>query len=177
VGPSAVAANFAATPSTCNLIAPDEIHTGYSTSERGWIYQNLFIETPLMRALLTGVEWHGPLDPIFTTPLARDPVLKKRLARVFTAMEHSALLQQESLLLSIAARLVTDHFIPGHSLREVGVSMPPSGGSENNFIIIPKALSPSTISPTSLASALTISCASFSVTWGYRHTNIKPSCA
>src|SRR5688572_10483636 len=69
-----------AAPGTCNLIAPGELHTGRATSVRGWIYRNLYIETPLMRTLLGAVEWHGTLDPGFTTPLTRDPVLETRLA-------------------------------------------------------------------------------------------------
>lgn len=110
-----------AAPGTCNLLAPGELHTGHATSARGWIYRNLYVETPLMRALLAGVEWRGPLQPTFNAPLARDPVLGSRLARVFAALEQPAFrLQHESLLLSVMARVATHHLSPAHALREAG---------------------------------------------------------
>ncbi len=110
-----------ATPGTCNLIAPGELHTGHATSEDGWKYSNLYIEMPLMATLLRGLDWQSPLDVRFKFPLVKDTVLAGRLARVFASLsESNSLLQNESLLLSVVARLATDHFVPGHSLREAG---------------------------------------------------------
>ena len=110
-----------AAPGTCNLIAPGELHTGHATSGDGWIYRNLYIEIPLMTTLLRSLDWQGPLDVKFKFPLARDAVLAARLARVFASlMESSSLLQNESLLLSVVARLMTDHLVRGHALSDVG---------------------------------------------------------
>lgn len=110
-----------AAPGTCNLIGPGELHTGRATSEDGWSYRNLHIEAPLMARLLQSVEWRGNLDVRFKSSLVRDAVLRARLARVFASMtESSSLLQNESLLLSVVARLVTDHFVRGHALGEAG---------------------------------------------------------
>ncbi len=109
-----------AAPGTCNLIAPGELHTGHATSGDGWIYRNLYIETPLMTTLLRSLDWKGPLDVKFKFPLVRDTILAARLARVFASLaESSSLLQNESLLLSVMARLITDHFVRGHALSDV----------------------------------------------------------
>src|SRR4030095_79840 len=72
-----------AAPGTCNLIAPGELHTGHATSADGWIYRNLYIETPLMNTLLRSLEWQGPLDVKFKFPFVRDTILAARLAHVF----------------------------------------------------------------------------------------------
>ena len=110
-----------AAPGTCNLIAPGELHTGHATSGDGWIYRNLYVETPLMTTLLRSLDWHGPLDVKFKVPLVRDTVLAARLAHVFASLiESSSLLQNESLLLSVVARLITDHLVPGHTLSDAG---------------------------------------------------------
>jgi AraC-like DNA-binding protein len=114
-----------AAPGTCSLIAPREVHTGHATSADGWIYRNLYIETPLMTTLLQSFGWQDPLDVRFKFPLVRDTVLSTRLAHVFSSLKKSgssnSLLQNESLLLFIVARLVTHHFVPGgHALREPG---------------------------------------------------------
>lgn len=110
-----------AAPGTCNLIAPGELHTGHATSGDGWIYRNLYIETSLMTTLLRSVGWPGPLDIRFKLPLVRDNVLAARLAYVFASLaESNSSLQNESLLLSVVARLVTDHLVPGHVPRDVG---------------------------------------------------------
>jgi hypothetical protein len=74
-----------------------------------------------MARLLEGVEWRRPFDVGFKSSLVGDPVLRTRLAHVFASLsESSSLLQKESLLLSVVARLVTDHFEPGHTLRPPG---------------------------------------------------------
>jgi AraC-like DNA-binding protein len=110
-----------AAPGTCNLIAPGELHTGHATSEDGWIYRNLYIETHLMTTLLRGLDWQRPLDVRFKFPLVKDSVLATRLACVFASFfESNSLLQNESMLLSVVGRLATDHFAPGQSLRDPG---------------------------------------------------------
>lgn len=110
-----------AVPGTCNLIAPGELHTGHATSGDGWIYRNLYIDTPLMTALLRDLDWQMPLEVRFRLPLVNDAVLAGRLAHAFTSLnESNSLLQNESLLLSVVAGLATDHFVQGQSLREPG---------------------------------------------------------
>src|SRR5215471_1409602 len=103
-----------AAPGTCNLIAPGEMHTGHATHRDGWIYRNLNIDPHLLTALLHSLDWRGALDVRFKSPLVRDAVLSARLAHVFASLtESSSLLQNESLLLSVVARLITHHLIPG----------------------------------------------------------------
>jgi AraC-like DNA-binding protein len=110
-----------AAPGTCNLIAPGELHTGHATSGDGWIYRNLYIDTTLMTALLRSLDWQGPSDVKFKSPLVRDAILAARLAHVFASLaESNSLLQNESLLLSVAARLITNHIVPGRGLAGVG---------------------------------------------------------
>ncbi|SRR6266571_2959848 len=110
-----------AAPGTCNLIAPGELHTGHATSGDGWSYRNLYIEIPLMTTLLRSLDWQGPLDVKFKFPLVRDTILATRLAHVFASLtESSSLLQNESLLLSVVARLITHHLVPGHALSDPG---------------------------------------------------------
>lgn len=110
-----------AAPGTCNLIAAGELHTGRATSGDGWTYRNLHIEAPLMSRLLESAEWRGSGDVSFRRPLTTDPVLAGRLARVLASVtEASSLLQNESLLLSVVARLITDHLVCGHALRDAG---------------------------------------------------------
>ena len=110
-----------AVPGTCNLIAPGELHTGYATSPDGWSYRNLYIEVPLMRGLLRSLDRNNAFDVRFKFPLADDPVLAARLEHVFTRLAESySLLENESLLLSVVARLATDHFVPGHSVPHPG---------------------------------------------------------
>ena len=110
-----------AAPGTCNLIAPGELHTGHATSGDGWIYRNLYIEIPFMTTLLRSLDWQGPLDIKFKFPLVRDTVLATRLAHVFASLtESNSLLQNESLLLSVVARLVTDHLMPEHAISDAG---------------------------------------------------------
>lgn len=109
-----------AAPGTCNLIAPGELHTGHATSREGWTYRNLYIEPALMTMLLRSLDWEGPSDVTFKLPLVRDTVLAGQLAEVFTSLtESNSLLQNESLLLSVMARLVTDHFVPRHAVGDV----------------------------------------------------------
>lgn len=110
-----------AEPGTCNLIAPGEFHTGRAASREGWGYRNLYIETPLLNSLLCSLGRREQLEVRFKLPLVRDPVLATRLARVFASLrEKNSLLQQESLLLSVVARLATDHLIPAYVLGKVG---------------------------------------------------------
>ena len=110
-----------ASPHTCNLIAPGELHTGYATSSEGWIYRNLYIDTQLMNTLLQGLDWRRPLEVRFRLPLVDDPVLAERLAFSFASLnESNSLLKNESLLLSVVARLASDHFLPRQSLPEPG---------------------------------------------------------
>jgi len=95
------------------------LHTGRATSRVGWIYRNLYIETNLMTTLLRSLDWRKPLDVRFKSPLVKDTVLASRLARIFASLtESSSLLQNESMLLSVVARLATDHLVPGASLRD-----------------------------------------------------------
>ena len=110
-----------AVPGTCNLIAPGELHTGHATSGDGWIYRNLYIDAHLMTALLRDLDWQNPLEVKFKLPLVNDDVLAGRLAFAFASLkEANSLLQNESLLLSVVARLATDHFVQRQSLRELG---------------------------------------------------------
>ena len=110
-----------ARPGTCNLIAPGEFHTGQATSEDGWIYRNLYIDTSLMAALLRGLDWPRPLEVTFKLPLVSDAVLAQRLAYAFTSLKESnSLLQNESLLFSVVAHLAAHHFVPRQSVRELG---------------------------------------------------------
>ena len=110
-----------AAPGTCNLIAPGELHTGHATSADGWTYRNLYVETTLMTVLLRSLDRQGPSDVRFKFPLVTDTVLAARLAHVFASLaESNSQLQNESLLLSVVARLATDHLVPGHSLSDAG---------------------------------------------------------
>lgn len=110
-----------ATPGTCNLIAPGELHTGYATSGEGWTYRNLYIEMPLMATFLRSLDGQNPTGVRFKFPLANDPILAASLADVFTSLnEPNSLLQNESLLLSVVARLATAHFAPRQFVREPG---------------------------------------------------------
>lgn len=110
-----------ASPHTCNLIAPGELHTGHATSSEGWIYRNLYIDTQLMTTLLQGLDWRKPLEVRFQLPLVDDPVLAERLRFTFASLnESNSLLKNESLLLSVVARLASDHFLPRQSLPEPG---------------------------------------------------------
>ena len=99
-----------AAPGTSSLIAPGEWHTGHATSPDGWGYRNLHIDPALMATLLQGVEWRGALDLTFKSPLVRDAILATRLQRTFAGLAASdSLLQIESLLLSVVARLAAAH--------------------------------------------------------------------
>lgn len=110
-----------ATPGTCNLIAPGELHTGHPTCEDGWIYRNLYIEPSLMATLLEALERQKPLDVGFRSPLVNDAVLATRLARTFAWLSgFNSLLHIESMILSVVARLATSHFLPGQPLRNPG---------------------------------------------------------
>jgi AraC-like DNA-binding protein len=110
-----------AVPGTCNLIAPGELHTGHATSGDGWIYRNLYIDAHLMTAHLHDLDWQNPPEVKFKLPLVNDDVLAGRLAFAFASLkEANSLLQNESLLLSVVARLATDHFAQRQSLREPG---------------------------------------------------------
>lgn len=110
-----------ASPGTCNLIEPGELHTGHATSSAGWIYRNLYIDAHLMTTLLQSLDWHVPLEVRFRLPLVDDPVLAERLAFAFESLnEPNSLLKNESLLLSVVARLATDHFMPRQSVPEPG---------------------------------------------------------
>lgn len=110
-----------AMPGTSSLIAPGEIHTGHATSGEGWIYRNLYIDTRLMEMLLRGLDWCGPMDVRFKSPLVRDPILASRLARAFASLSDSrSLLENESVLLSVVSRLITHHCMPGRAPRVPG---------------------------------------------------------
>lgn len=114
-------AAYDAAPGSCNLIAPGEVHTGHSTAAEGWAYRNLYIDPPLMALLLRSLDWHGADDPAFVAPLVRDPILAVQLARIFASLEEAnALLQNESRLLAVIARLATSHFAAPGSMRDAG---------------------------------------------------------
>jgi AraC-like DNA-binding protein len=110
-----------AMPGTSNLIAPEEMHTGHATSGEGWIYRNLYIDPKLMEILLRSLDWQGPMDLRFKSPLVRDSILAARLARAFAILsDSSSLLKNESVLLCVVARLITHHFVPSCTLRSPG---------------------------------------------------------
>jgi AraC-like DNA-binding protein len=110
-----------AAPGTSNLIAPGELHTGRAISRDGWTYRNLHVDIPLMTRLLQGLDWKGPAEVSFKSSLVSDPVLNARLAGVFAGMtESSSLLEIESLLFAVMARLTTDHILDGRALTPAG---------------------------------------------------------
>jgi AraC-like DNA-binding protein len=117
-----------AAPGTCSLIAPGELHTGFPTSQDGWSYRNLYIEPALIATLLRSLDRRGPVDVQFKLPSVRDTILATRLAHAFASLTQSnSLLQNESFLLSVVARLVTDHIAPGHA--------PGATGRENAAVL------------------------------------------
>lgn len=110
-----------AAPGTCNLIGPGELHTGQATSRAGWMYRNLYIEPALMATLLRSLDWQGWSEVTFKRPLVEDTVLASRLAHVFASLRQSrSLLENESLLLSVVARLISDHVVSGRAARNAG---------------------------------------------------------
>lgn len=110
-----------AVPGTCSLIAPGELHNGHATCKEGWIYRNLYIEMPLMETLLRSLDWREQLNIGFKKPLVRDTILAAELGCVFESLtESNSLLQNESLLLSVVSRLVTDHLVRGRAHSETG---------------------------------------------------------
>src|SRR5260370_16490359 len=110
-----------ASPGTCNLIAPGELHTGHATCDVGWIYRNLYIEPILMNKLLRALDYRGSFDLRFRAPVARDQMLAGRLTNVFASLEaRGSLLENDSLLLDVVARLIPDHLLPAHELRDTG---------------------------------------------------------
>jgi AraC-like DNA-binding protein len=111
-----------AVPGTCSLIAIGELHTGRATCGEEWIYRNLHIEAPLMTELLANLGWRGPENVSFKCSLARDEELAARLARLFAILSAtSSLLQNDSLLLSVVARLATHHFVGCRDLPSPGL--------------------------------------------------------
>ena len=75
-----------------------------------------------MVTLLRSLDWQGPLAVRFKFPLVRDTVLATRLAHAFASLkEANSLLENESLLLSVVAHLLTDHFVPGRALKDAGI--------------------------------------------------------
>ena len=114
-----------AKPGTCNLMAPGELHTGHATCEVGWIYRNLYIEPTLMKTMLQGLDYAGPTHFSFRAPVTQDKVLAERLAHAFSSLEaSSSLLENESSLLAVVARLIMDHVAPSHTLRHPGWEHP-----------------------------------------------------
>lgn len=74
-----------------------------------------------MNALLHGLDRQGPMEVRFRLPLVRDCVLAERLAHTFASLnESNSLLQNESLVLSVVARLARNHFVLSQSPREPG---------------------------------------------------------
>jgi len=112
---------YDASPCTCNLIAPRELHTGRAASDYGWAYRNLYIEPSLMASLFESLDWKDPLEARFESPLVSDEILASRLARVFESLsETNSLLQNESLLLSVVARLISNHFTSHQPVGKIG---------------------------------------------------------
>src|SRR5579859_6005359 len=110
-----------ASPRTCNLIAPGELHTGHAVSDHGWAYRNLYIEPALMANLSLSLDRKGSIDGRFESPLVSDQILASCLARVFESLiEPNSPLQNESLLLEVAARLVSHHFTPQQPDGKIG---------------------------------------------------------
>jgi AraC-like DNA-binding protein len=110
-----------ATPGTCNLMAPGELHTGRPTAEPGWIYRSLHIAPELFGSLLHGVDYRGRLPGRFNSPLSDDAVLAERLLRTFETFERGdSLLENESALLSVFERLLSAHLAPARDSITVG---------------------------------------------------------
>ena len=110
-----------ASPGTCNLIAPGELHTGRAASDHGWTYRNLYIDSTLMAGLLVSLDGKGPMERRFESPLVSDQVLVSSLARAFESLaESNSLLQNETLLLAVVARLISHHFVPHQVPSRIG---------------------------------------------------------
>jgi AraC-like DNA-binding protein len=110
-----------ATPGTCSLIAPGELHNGRATCKEGWVYRNLYIEIPLMETLLLSLDWREHPNVRFKSPLVGDTILAAKLGHAFVSLtESNSLLENESLLLSVVSRLVSDHLVRGRAHRETG---------------------------------------------------------
>lgn len=111
-----------AVPGTCNLIAPGEWHTGHPTSPEGWGYRNIHVDPEAMARLLRDLEWKGPPEISFRSPLVGDPVLAQRLRGALASFENpdAFQLEREARLMSVVARLVTHHASPDQPLRSVG---------------------------------------------------------
>lgn len=110
-----------AVPGTCSLIAPGELHSGNPTSRQGWVYRSVQIEITLMNRLLRSLDGQGPVDVSFKSPLVTDSVLAKQLERFFaSSVNANSLIQIESLLLCVIARLATKQLVPKQSIRQPG---------------------------------------------------------
>jgi AraC-like DNA-binding protein len=110
-----------AVPGTCNLMAPDELHTGRSTSEDGWVYRSLHISPQLFGSLLQALNYRGSLPGGFKTPLSDDVILAQRLVRTFNSFDRrGSLLNQESLLFSVVERLLSAHIDPARASADIG---------------------------------------------------------
>ena len=108
-------------PGTSNLIASGQLHTGQATCDLGWIYRNLYVETTLLSTLLRALDCRASVPLGFRAPVTRDENLAERLTKVFASLQTSSfLLQNESLLLAVVARLITHHLVPAHTLGDRG---------------------------------------------------------
>ncbi|CAN5631628.1 AraC family transcriptional regulator [soil metagenome] len=96
-------------PGSFNLIDPGEVHTGEAASANGWGFRNIYISIPLVRHVLTQLDWPSHL-PHFPDIVVNDPSLHAPFYRLFRVLNESpSSLEQQSLLLMFLSRLFSRH--------------------------------------------------------------------
>jgi AraC-like DNA-binding protein len=103
--------NVVAWKGNINLSIPGEVHTGQSAIDDGWAYRMFYFDAGILQNVASEVADRPRRIPFFQSGVIADGPLAQQLRQLHIRLEEPAipLLEQESVLLELLARLVTRH--------------------------------------------------------------------
>lgn len=103
--------NLVAPAGRINTVNPGEVHTGQAVAEQGWTYRMFYCSEEFLRRMSEAVADRPVPLPFLTQGVIDDPELAGliRHTHILLGDGQAAQLQQETLLLTLFARLLTRH--------------------------------------------------------------------
>jgi AraC-like DNA-binding protein len=114
--------NVVAAPGNINLVIPGEVHTGEAAADDGWTYRMFYLDAGMLQDVASRVADRPHLYPFFQTGVIADLPLARQLRQLHIQLEeaNAPLLEQQSVLLEVLARLIIRHADDPPPMRQVG---------------------------------------------------------
>lgn len=114
--------NLVAPAGRINTVNPGEVHTGQAMTEQGWTYRMFYFSDEFLQRMSEGVAGRPVPLPFLTHGVIDDPELADliRQTHILLGNQQAAPLEQDTLLLTLFARLLARHTYEPPAMAAVG---------------------------------------------------------